>query len=205
MSRIKRLEEFESVNEGALDWLGGLFSKALPYLGSGVASTVKQKIAESLMAKIGVLPNSNLSVLIQEFVDAIPIADIPGIISGEKATPEYFAPKLADFVQEFVQRKGLDGIVTGWGVDPKGWLYSIIREMIQDQLGKQKLTEFFLWLFGKGDTLKGIGAESLQNLPTETKEKFSTELEKVAGKNYSQNRTANKEEKGFLDRIFVDK
>jgi hypothetical protein len=202
MSRIKRLEDFESVNEGALDWLGGLFSKALPYLGSGVAKTVKQKIAEALVAKIGILPDSNLSVLVQEFVDAIPIADIPGIISGEKATPEYFAPKLAEFLQEFVQRKGLDGIVSGWGVDPKGWLYSIIREMLQEQMGKERLTEFFLWLFGKGNALKGIGAESLKNLPAGDKEKFSNELEKVAGKEYSQNRTGTKEDKGFLDRIF---
>lgn len=183
MSRVKKFEEFSSVNEefslgGVKDFLGGL----LPSLGSGFTKTLKQKLAAVILEKFGIEENSELSVIVQEFVDQIPPTDIPGIISGEKATPEYFAPRMAGFVQEYVQRKGLDNIAAKIGINTTGWIYSTLRETLQDQIGKEKLTKLFLELFGAETSV--IGKEALMGLDPKSKEMFSSALNQRASQGY---------------------
>lgn len=185
MSRVKKFEEFSSVNEEfSFDSLKNFLGGLLPSLGSGFTKTLKQKLAAVILEKFGIEENSELSIIVQEFVDQIPPTDIPGIISGEKATPEYFAPRMAGFVQEYVQRKGLDTIATKLGIKPTGWIYSTLRETLQEQIGKERLTKFFLQLFGSETA--GIGKEALMGLDPKSKEMFSSALYQRAGQGYSK-------------------
>jgi hypothetical protein len=178
MSRIKSFEDF-SINEDFS--LQGLLSSVLPALGGGFMKEVKQKIAASLLERLGIDEGSELSVLVQEFVDSIPVSDIPGIATGENINAKYFAPKFAQFLQEYVQRRGLDNIAAKFGVNPNGWIYGILRETLQTQLGKEKLTNFFLSAFGAGPN---IGHEALKNLSPEEKDKFSDALNKRISQGY---------------------
>ena len=175
MERIKKLKDF-SLNEDFS--LSGLLSSVLPSLGQGFIKTLKQKIVGSLLDKFGILEDSTLSVLVQEFVDTIPVADIPKIITGDNVNVEYFAPKLAEFVQDTVQRKGLDTIAKGIGIDPTGWIYSTIRNTIQGQMGKEKLTKFFLEVLGGEDS---VGQSALMDLDPKSKDS----LNQIIRKKYS--------------------
>ncbi len=195
MSRIKRLEEFQEINEDFS--LNGILSSILPALGSGFTKTIKQKIVASLMETIGIKPDSVLSVLLQEFVDQLPVADIPGIITGEKGGAEYFAPKLAAFVQETVQRKGMDTFAEKLGIDPNsGWLYPILRETLQTQIGKENLTKFFLTLFNASKT--NVGKSAVELLDPYHKEKLASELNKKMDDKKTE---PGKEEESFLGNL----
>jgi len=185
MARVKKFEEFSSVNEEfSLDSVKNFLGGLLPSLGSGFTKTLKQKLAAVILEKFGIEENSELSVIVQEFVDQIPPTDIPGIISGEKATPEYFAPRMAGFVQEYVQRKGLDNIAAKLGISTTGWIYSTLRETLQEQIGKEKLTKFFLDLFGAETSV--IGKEALMGLDPKSKEMFSSAINQRASQGYSK-------------------
>ena len=194
MSKIKRLDEF--VNE---DWsLTGILSSVLPSLGTGFTKTVKQKLAASLMDVIGIKPDTMLSTLLQEFVDQIPVADIPEIISGEKGGAEYFAPKMAAFVQETVQRKGMDTFAEKLGIDPNnGWLYPILRETLQGEIGKEKLTKFFLSLFDSSK--ENIGDSAVKMLDPYNREKITNALKKKTKENSSP--LEMKKDDGFLSNL----
>jgi len=202
MQRIKDFDSF-SVNEDLNFNLSGILSKVLPVLGTGFTKTVKQKFAAILLEKLGIMENTMLSGLVQEFVDQIPVSDIPGIITGDNINAEYFAPKFAGFLQEFVQRKGLDTIATQIGIKPDGWIYSILRESLQTQIGKEKLTKFFLSAFG-GDN---IGQSALSQLDPSDKNRFSDALSQRIGQNYNPNASSNtssstsKEDGGFWSSI----
>lgn len=175
MPRIQKLEDFQSVNEG-FD-LSSILSSILPALGSGFTKTIKQKIVATLVGTIGIKPDSTLSVLLQEFVDQLPITDLPGIMSGEKGGAEYFAPKLAAFVQETVQRKGMDTFAEKLGIDTnKGWLYPILRETLQTQIGMENLTKFFLTLFEASKS--NVGKSAMDALDPYHKEQISSAVSK---------------------------
>jgi hypothetical protein len=177
MSKIKKLEEFELNEDFSLSNIGnsimGLVGKALPVLGGGFVKTIKQKITAIILEKVGIKEKSTLSVLVQEFVDQIPPADLPGILTGEKANAEYLAPKMAAFLQEFIQRKGLDSLAEQMGIETTGWLYSTIRESIQGEIGKEKLTKLFLSLFG---SMPHVGSTAINSLDPADKGKFSDAL-----------------------------
>lgn len=185
MSRVKKFDEFASLDENiSFQDVKNFITGAIPSLGQGFTKTLKQKLAAILLEKLGVDEKSNLSVLIQEFVDQIPPTDIPGIISGEKANAEYFAPRMAGFLQEYVQRKGLDTIAQQFGINTTGWIYSILRETFQDQIGKEKLTKFFLNLFGAETT--SLGKEAIMSLDPRDRAQFADALSQRAGRSYTK-------------------
>jgi hypothetical protein len=183
MARIKRFQDF-SLNEDFS--LQGLLSSVLPALGGGFMKQVKQKIAANILEALGIDEGSELSVLVQEFVDSIPVSDIPGIATGENINAKYFAPKFAQFLQEYVQRRGLDNIAAKFGINPNGWIYGTLRETLQTQLGKEKLTNFFLSAFGESPH---IGHSALSSLSGEEKQKFSDALNKRISQGYQMGNT----------------
>jgi hypothetical protein len=179
MTKIVKLNEFEEVNEN-LTMGEILFGKVLPFLGEGFIKTLKQKIAAILMEKIGILENSKFSIIIQELVDSIPVKDLPGLITGEKANAEYLAPKLAQACQEYIQRKGLDSLFEPFGIDPNGWLASTIREGIQSEIGQERLEAFFISALGGERLLTG----ALAKLDPEDRKAVDSALVQQAAKSY---------------------
>ena len=182
MQRILKLDEFKK-DQDSLDEnidLSGILGKVLPSLGTGFIKTLKQKLAAVLMEKIGVKENSNFSVIIQELVDSIEFSEMPGLITGENANAEFLAPRLAQAVQEYIQRKGMDSLIEPLGLEPNGWMYSTIRESLQGELGKEKLTVFFMSAF----TGKSLASETIASLSSKEKEKLKGEFLQKASKAY---------------------
>ncbi len=179
MTKIVKLDEFEHINE-ELSMSEILFGKVLPFMGEGFIKTLKQKIAAILMEKIGILEDSKFSIIIQELVDAIPVKDIPGLMTGEKANAEYLAPKLAQACQEYIQRKGLDSLFEPFGIDPNGWLASTVREGLQSEIGQERLEAFFIAALGGEKLLSG----ALSKLDPEDKRAVDSALVQQAAKMY---------------------
>jgi hypothetical protein len=195
MTKIVKLDEFNHMNED-LSMGEILFGKVLPFMGEGFIKTLKQKIAATLMEKIGILEDSKFSIIIQELVDSIPVKDIPGLITGEKANAEYLAPKLAQACQEYIQRKGLDSLFEPFGIDPNGWLASTVREGLQSELGQEKIEAFFIAALGGEKLLTG----ALSKLDPEDKRAVDSALVQQAAKMYPTkvNGTESKESKGGM-------
>ena len=184
MSRLKKFEDFstntEHLQESLFDGLEGILGKVIPFLGTGLTKTIKQKISASLLEKIGVKENSVFSTIIQEVVDSIELKEMPGLLTGDNANADFLAPRLAQAVQEYIQRKGLDSLVVPLGVNPNGWMYSTIREGLQGELGKEKLTSFFLGALGSDS----IGAEALSKLDPSSKDQLKDTLAQKLAKEY---------------------
>lgn len=179
MTKIVKLEEFQVIDE-SLSMGELLFGKVLPFMGEGFMKTLKQKIAAILMEKIGILEDSKFSIIIQELVDSIPVKDIPGLMTGEKANAEYLAPKLAQAVQEYIQRKGLDSLFEPFGIDPNGWMASTIREGLQSEIGQDRLEAFFISALGGEKILSG----ALAKLDPSDKRAVDSALVQQAAKAY---------------------
>ena len=164
---IKDFDSFsaENTNE-SFEWndLGNFFSGILGFAGEGLRKTIKQKVAASLMEKIGVEENSTLSVLIQEVVDQIPVKDYPALFTGEKANVEYLAPLMSKTIQEFIQRKGIDTLAQQMGIKVNGWLYSTLREGLQSENGRKIIEDMLISAFG-GENAKGsIARDAIADL-----------------------------------------
>lgn len=183
MTKIVKLDEFQIVNED-LSMGELLFGKVLPFMGEGFIKTLKQKIAAILMEKIGILEDSKFSIIIQELVDSIPVKDIPGLMTGEKANAEYLAPKLAQAVQEYIQRKGLDSLFEPFGIDPNGWMASTIREGLQSEIGQDRIEAFFISALGGEKILSG----ALSKLDPSDKRAVDSALVQQAAKTYPTKR-----------------
>jgi hypothetical protein len=184
MSKIKKFEDFsydsEPIQEGFMDDVTGVIGKMIPLLGTGFIKTVKQKLAATLLEKLGILENSAASVIVQELVDSIEIKEMPGLLTGENANAEFLAPRLAQAVQEYIQRKGFDSLYVPFGIDPNGWLASTIRESFQEEVGKERLTEFFLNALGG----ESVGKDVLNKLDPKSKEQFKDALTQQLAKQY---------------------
>lgn len=190
MSRaVKNFDSFSEENRinemWGIDDIKGMLGKVIPTLGEGFSKTLKQKLAATLMKKFGILEKSDLSAIVQEIVDAVPVADIPDIISGNKTDSDYWAPIVAQAIQEFIQRKGIDPIFEKIGIDPNGWIASTIRESMQTQLGKDKLKNLILFAFngavGKGKDAVSLGSSTLDSLDPEHKDQLTSAFSKAAG------------------------
>jgi hypothetical protein len=188
MSRIvKDFDSFSSsdhLNEmWGLDAIEGMLGKVLPVLGEGFTKTLKQKVAAAMMEKFGIMPDSDMSAMLQEVVDAIPVADLPEILMGKKTGGAYWSPIMSQAIQEYVQRKGIDHIFTKIGIKPDGWIGSTLRESLQSQLGKEKLQKMIAFAFddvsSKDST--SIGATALDSLDPAQKDKFNDAFSRAAG------------------------
>jgi hypothetical protein len=209
MSKLKKFEDFssssENIQESLFDDLGGMLGKVIPFLGTGLTKTIKQKISAALLEKIGIKENSTFSTIIQEVVDSIELKEMPGLLTGENANADFLAPRLAQAVQEYIQRKGLDSLVVPLGIEPNGWMYSTIRESLQGELGKEKLTNLFLGALGSDS----IGAEALSKLDPNSKDQLKDTLAQKLAKEYpykgsgtnSSSTTGSESKGGFFDTL----
>lgn len=191
MSKIKSFEDFShdsnKVNEDLISDVNSIFGRMLPLLGTGFVKTVKQKLAASLLEKLGISENTEASTIIQEVVDAIEIKEIPGLLTGKNANAQFLAPRLAQAVQEYIQRKGFDSLYTQFGIMPNGWLASIIRESLQERMGKENLTKFFLKVLGE----EPVGKDVINKLDDESKEKMKDALSQQLVKEYPEKTKSN--------------
>jgi hypothetical protein len=200
MSNIKKFEDFpynqESVNEGFLDDVTSIIGKMVPFLGTGFIKTIKQKLAATLLEKLGIMENTAASTIIQELVDAIEVKEMPGLLTGENANAEFLAPRLAQAVQEYIQRKGFDSLYVPFGIDPNGWLASTIREGFQEEVGKERLTKFFLKALGG----EPIGKELVNKLDPKDKNQIKDALSRQLAKEYPT-KSKSGSESGFMDTV----
>jgi hypothetical protein len=203
MSRIiKDLNSFshESELNEEFNW-GNALSSVMGIAGTGFQKTIKEKIAAVILEKIGILEDTILSQIVQEVVDQIPFKDYPAILTGEKANVEYLAPKMTQAITEFFERRGLDPIAQQIGIDPKGWLYSTIRNGLQSPQGKEKLKSFFIEAFGGKDAKGSVARDAFSDLPKADKDKISDEVEKKLSTMYGKpidTETAKPEESNYF-------
>jgi len=148
-NNIKSFEDFKSdiaqeVNES---W----FSDILGYAGGAFSDVLKGKASAYLMSFFGIGEQSIFSKLVQNFVEQIPIADLTKIIFAGKANSAYLAPKMADATIEFLSEKGLDGIAEDLHIEPSGWIYRTLSEIISNQARRENfresLVKFYLQAF----------------------------------------------------------
>jgi len=204
MSRIiKDFNTFkeDQINEGfSLSDIGGFFSGVLGFAGEGLRKTIKQKVAASLMERLGVEENSVFSTLIQEVVDQIPVKDYPKLFTGEKANVEYLAPMMSKAIQELIQRKGIDGIAQQLGLKTDGWLFSIIREGIQSESGRENIENMLISAFGGKNAKGSVARDVISTLDPEDKDKLANVVKKKADKFYGKS-SADKAESGSNDYV----
>lgn len=179
---IKTFSEFKQennlkVNEensGILDYVGNLFSSA----GTGISDVIKGKAASYLMEFFGIGEQSIFSKLIQNFVEQIPVMDLFGIIFQGKGDAAYMAPKAADATIEFLTEKGLDGIAKDLKIEPDGWIYRTISEMLSNQARRQDfrqmLVDFYTSAFNGFDPVDTD--DFAKSLSPEEQRKFQNEL-----------------------------
>ncbi|NCX05916.1 MAG: hypothetical protein EBW68_09085 [Actinobacteria bacterium] len=205
MSRIiKNFDSFsdEETNESfQFSDLGGFFDGLLGFAGEGLRKTIKQKVAAKLMEQIGVEENSNMSVIVQEVVDQIPIEDYPELLTGEKANVDYLAPLMAKALQEFIQRKGLDSLATQMGIKPTGWLYSTLREGLQSEKGKAIIENALIEAFGGPGAKGSVGRDALASLSDTDKNQLSSIARDKASQFYGNTSSASQSDrdKGAMD------
>ena len=196
MSRIiKDFDAFsgEETNEAfQFSDLGGFFNGLLGFAGEGLRKTIKQKVAAKLMEQLGVEENSNMSVIVQEVIDQIPIEDYPKLLTGEKANVEYLAPMMAKALQEFIQRKGLDTLATQMGIKPTGWLYSTLREGLQSDKGKMIIENALIEAFGGPGAKGSVGRDALASLNPSDKAQLSSIAKDKAAQFYGKPSSSSK-------------
>lgn len=200
---IKDFDSFKEdrVNEEfSLNNIGDFFGGIVTFAGEGLKKTIKQKIAASLMERLGVEENSTLSVLIQEVVDQIPVKDYPDLFTGEKANVEYLAPLMSKTIQEFIQRKGIDTLAQQLGIKVNGWLYSTLREGLQSEKGREIVENMLISAFGGKDAKGSVARDAIASLDPKDKDQLADVVRKKADKFYGKTDSKEKEE-GFGDYI----
>ena len=200
---IKDFDSFsgEETNEAfQFSDLGGFFNGLLGFAGEGLRKTIKQKVAAKIMEQIGVEENSNMSVIVQEVIDQIPIEDYPKLLTGEKANVEYLAPMMAKALHEFIQRKGLDTLATQMGIKPTGWLYSTLREGLQSDKGKMIIENALIEAFGGPGAKGSVGRDALASLNPSDKSQLSSIAKNKASQLYGKSNSASQSgNKGAMD------
>ena len=195
---IKDFDSFSSENTNESFGLDDFFSGILGFAGEGLRRTIKQKVAASLMEKLGVEENSALSVLIQEVVEKIPVKDYPALFTGEKANVEYLAPKMSEAIQDFFERKGIDTLAQQIGIKPGGWLFSTLREGLQSEKGRMIIENMLVSAFG-GENAKGsIARDAIADLDPRSKSELSDAIKSKASQFYGKS-TPKEDEKGVGD------
>lgn len=190
MSRIiKNFDSFadDNTNEafdlsGVMDFLGG----AVGFAGEGLRKSIKEKIAEIIMEKIGILPDTILSGLVQEVVDQVPIKDYPAIMTGEKANVEYLAPMLSKAVIELVERKGLDTMAKQIGIDPNGMIFRTIRNGVQSEKGRAVIEKIIIDLFGGENATGSVARDAIVGLEQKDKNELADTIRNKASQFYGK-------------------
>jgi len=186
-NKIKRFSDF-NINEGDFKTNEEFsFSSALSgvtnFFGEGLAPTVKRKLSEYLMSKIGIKENTTLSFIVQNVVKLIPMEDYLGIMTGKNLNAEYLSPLFAEATIEAINEKGIEPILSpvaeAVGLDVKGWLFTWIKESYQrmekDRMGlKEKLINMYDFLGSLDVELSAKGY--VDRFSGKEKEKLATKI-----------------------------
>jgi hypothetical protein len=184
----------DKIEESILDTITSAFTS----LGKGITDTIKQKVAAAMLAKLGIKEDSVWSVFIQEFVDEIPLSDYPLFLKGD-FDMKYWAPKIVKSFSAFLMREGLDNLAAKMGFDNKGWIYSTLRETLENEMKKEKFEENLVKLLTSLSG-EGMGDEINKSLTPDQREKISGSLYDVAKKQTQQD-TKDSSSGGALDSI----
>lgn len=169
-NNIKSFEDFKSasVSDVNENWV----SDILGYAGGAFSDVLKGKASAYLMSFFGIGEQSIFSKLVQNFVEQIPIADLTKIIFAGKANSAYLAPKMADATIEFLAEKGLDGIAQDLHIEPSGWIYRTLSEIVSNQARRENFREmlvgFYLQAFN-GFESPGVDDFKASLSPTEAR------------------------------------
>ena len=144
-NKIKSFSDFKNSQEPSLNeaWYDGIFGS----LGTGFSDVIKGKVSAYLLSFFGINEQSIFSKLVQNFVEQIPLADLTKIIFAGKVNSSYLAPKLADATIEFLTEKGLDGIAEDLKIEPDGWIYRTISEMLSNRARTENFRETLVSLY----------------------------------------------------------
>jgi hypothetical protein len=206
-SSIKSFSEFRNqslnnVNEDWSDYLGNVFSSAA----GGLSDVIKGKVTNYLLEFFGINEQSIFSKLVQNFVEQFPVSDLFSIIFSGKTNASYLAPKAADATIEFLQEKGLDGIAKDLKIDPNGWIYRTISEMLSNQTKREDfrkgLEGFYLEAFNGFESINQD--EFTASLSPTERSKMTSSLEASArrqGQTISGGNQTNSNEPSILDRF----
>lgn len=172
---FKEFENEPNINES--NWFSSLLSKTW----TGFTDVITGKVVAFLLNFLGIKEGSIFSKLVQNFVEQIPLSDYPKIFFKRKVDSNYLAPKAADATIEFLADLGLDGMADKLGIDPKGYVYRTINEMISNEVKRKnfraELEVFYLNLFNSLSFSDGNFGKTFS--PSE-KTKVETELQKAA-------------------------
>jgi hypothetical protein len=215
---LKKVKDFDSFHTNQKEFeaeinedfnLGSMFSSVGNFFAGGLAPMVKRKLTEFLMAKIGILPDTLASYIVQNVVKLIPVKDYPGIFTGSKLNAAYLTPLFAEATAQMIADKGVDGVLAPvaekLGLDPKGWLFIWIKESIlqaqSDRNGFVKSIENFYKFLGSIEISAGEFASTIDK---KDGKKIASGIEKqLAIKNPSLARDAKEAgEEGGLSGFF---
>jgi len=180
-NNIKSFEDFrsDSVNE---NWLSDGLSRLIGSAGSAFSDVLKGKASAYLLNFFGIGEQSIFSKLVQNFVEQIPVADLTRIIFAGRANSAYLAPKMADATIEFLTEKGLDGIAEDLGIEPDGWIYRTISEMLTNQVRRENfrdyLEQFYLQAFNGFEGAAG-GEDFMKSLSPSEERTIQTGIGKI--------------------------
>jgi hypothetical protein len=173
----REFEPDQNLNES--NWFSGLLTKTW----SGFTDVIKGKIVSFLLKFLGIGESSIFSKLVQNFVEQIPVSDYPKILFKGKVDAKYLAPKAADATIEFLNEKGLDGVAQNLDIDPNGYIYRTISEMLSNEARRanfrENLENFYLSTFNSLSFSDGKFGSTFS--PNE-RNKIGTELQNAARK-----------------------
>jgi hypothetical protein len=179
-SIITPLKEFENepnINES--NWFSSLLSKTY----TGFTDVIKGKVVAFLLNFLGIGEGSIFSKLVQNFVEQIPLSDYPKIFFKKKVDSKYLSPKAAKATVEFLSEVGLDGVAEKLGIDPKGYIYRTISEMISNEVSRNKFQENLeIFYFNVFNSLSFSDGKFGNTFSSNEKNKIGSELQKAARK-----------------------
>lgn len=179
MSNIKKLNEF-AVNED-VNW-GNFFNNVFSLAGEGFRTTIKTRITAVLLEKLGLKEKTLLCAFVENFVQEIPVMDLPKIISGESLGSSYWVPKLSDSIRRFIDQKGIDTIAESMGINtnPPGLAYTYFRNILLSRQGQEKIAKMFADIFDSAN----VGPETINSLDDLHKARLSDAMKRQMGPNY---------------------
>lgn len=173
----KEFDQEEHINES--NWFSGLLTKTW----SGFTDVIKGKVIAFLLKFLGIGEGSIFSKFVQNFVEQIPVSDYPKIFFKRKVDSKYLAPKAADATIEFLNEKGLDGMAQDLGIEPDGYIYRTISEMISNEARRANFREglerFYLSTF---NSLSFSDGQFGSTFSSSEKNKIGKEIQKAARK-----------------------
>lgn len=116
----------QQLNEGILDFLGGIFGSAT----GGMVDSAKAAIARWLLGSMGVHSEGLLGETLVNVFENMELSEMWSIISGDRSR----CPQIAREVLEAFGETLLERLPETFGIEADGWFSGIIREMITNSI-----------------------------------------------------------------------